>query len=150
MVPPCVAQLPDGTRLPIDLAFRDGGWDWHVRGLVVTTDQLEAYVRDELADLGAPQDVRCVPRVRAIAPGEQIACELARGGKAFVTVRGDGTTSLEVALDANAATARSELVTPARDRELEQLSRALAHAEGDEEGDDSPQPGDAGTDGDPR
>lgn len=152
MIPPCKALLPDGTVLPIDLAWSKGGVDWRVRGLVITTDQLEAYLRDEVADLGAPQGVRCAPRIRAIAANERIECGLAGGGKTFVDVHADGTIGVEVVLDATAATARSEQVTPAREHELEQASRALAHMADDEadaeangdDHDEGPSPPDAG------
>ena len=133
LYPPCVTELPDGVQLPIDLAWKDGGWDWRIRGLVITTDELEAYVRDEVAALGAPQGVRCAPRIQVIVPGDRIRCGLARGGMAFVTVRADGTTAVEIALDPAAANARSELVTPARAEELERTSRALSHGADDEE-----------------
>jgi hypothetical protein len=149
-IPPCTTLLPDGTRLPIALSWSATGWDWRVVGLVISTDQLEAYLRDEVADLGAPQGVRCAPHVRAIEPGERIECWLARGGKAFVTVRANGTTAVEIQLDAAAANARSEVVTPAREAELEKVSRDLAHAddEGDSDdesaaGGDKPPPSDA-------
>lgn len=152
LIPPCKALLPDGTQLPIELAWRAGGWDWWVRGLVITTDQLEAYLRDEVADLGAPQGVRCAPRIRVIAANERIECGLAHGGKAFVDVHGDGTTAIEVVLDAAAANARSEVVTPERERELEAASRALAKMADDEDADEAeddhahevPSPPDAG------
>lgn len=136
LVPPCTARLPDGTELPIDLAWKNGGWDWWVHGLVITTDQLEAYLRDEVSDLGAPQGVRCAPRIRVITPNERIECGLARGGKAFVDVHPDGTTGIEVVLDAAAAAARSEPLTPERERELEQASRALAKMADDEPDDE--------------
>lgn len=136
LVPPCSAKLSDGTVLPIDLTWTTAGWDWRVRGRVITTDQLESYLRDELADLGAAQGVRCAPRVRAITAGDRIVCGLALGGKAFVTVRGNGTTSVELDLDAASAKARSEVVTPERERELERASRALARMADDEEGDE--------------
>ncbi len=144
MVPPCSALLPDGTALPIDLTWTPAGWEWRVRGRVITTEQIEAYLRSEVADLGVPQGVRCAPRVRVIAATDRIECWLQRGGKAFVTVRRDGTTSVELDLDAAAATARSELVTPQRDQELERASRALARMADDEEDcESSPAPVDA-------
>jgi hypothetical protein len=95
-------------------------------------------LRDEVADLGAPQGVRCAPRIRAIVANERIECWLAHGGKAFVDVHADGTTAVELVLDAAAANARSELVTPERDRELEATSRALAHMADDEADDEDP------------
>ncbi len=141
MIPPCTTLLPDGTVLPIELAWRSGGWDWRVHGLVITTDQLEAYLHDEVADLGAAQGVRCAPRIRAIVANERIECSLARGGKAFVDVHADGTTAVELVLDAAAANARSELVTPQRERDLEATSRALAHMADTEADDEEPREG---------
>ena len=134
--PMCEAHLSDGTSLPISVIRRGAEWEWRVIGLVVTSDQLEAYLRDEVADLGAPQGVRCAPRVRKIAAGDRIECWLERGGKGFITVRGDGTIAVEVVLDASGANARSELITPARDLELTRASEALEHSEerGEDEG----------------
>lgn len=150
LYPACVAQLPDGTELPIDLRFTGGAWDWRVRGRVISTDAIERYLREELTDLGASQGVRCAPHVRALVAGERIACWLERGGTAFVTVRADGATSMEIVLDPAAAAARSELVPPERERELEQTSRALAHMADDEEDDEGLATTDAGAPGDPR
>lgn len=144
LVPPCQALLPDGTALPIELRWKNGGWDWRVRGLVITTDELEVYLRDELADLGAPQRVRCAPRIRRIVANERIECWLEQGGKAFIDVHADGTTAVEMVLDAAGANARSEVVTPERERELAATSRALAHMADDEEDDEGPSPPDAG------
>ena len=138
MIPPCTVRLPDGIDAPIDLAWKDNGWDWRVRGMLITTDDLESYLRDEVLALGAPQGVRCAPKVRLVTPGERIECWLARGGKAFFTVRADGTTAVEIAIDAPAADARSELVTPARERELDSASRALEHADDDNEVESAP------------
>jgi len=121
----CEAVLPDRGTLPISVRQVAGGWDWHVDGLIVTTDQLEAYLRDEVAALGAAQAVRCAPRIRALVAGERIECRLAHGGAAFVTVRADGTTAFEIELDAAAAAARSDEVSPDRDRALAELSRGL-------------------------
>lgn len=130
--PACSAHLPDGTALPIALARRGGAWEWRVVGLVVTTEQLEAYLRAEIAELGSPQEVTCAPRIRRLAPDDRIACALGGGGTAFVTVRADGSTSVEVALDPAAATARSEAP---RDEVLSATSTALEH-DRDEDGED--------------
>ena len=137
-IPMCRAQLADGTQLPIEVTLVDGSYEWRVRGLLVTTGAIERYLAEELGDLGAPQGARCLPQVRAIAPGERLACALDRGGTAFVAVRADGTTTVEVALDPAAAAARAEVLTPERERDLESASRALADRgdEGDDEGDD--------------
>lgn len=136
LAPVCEARLPDGLALPVSVLRRGAEWEWHVIGLVVTADQLEAYLHDEVAELGAPQGVRCAPRIRRIAAGDRIECWLERGGKGFVTVRDDGSLSIEVVLDASSANARSELVTPARDLELLRASKALDSAE--ESGEDPP------------
>lgn len=125
-IPMCVAELADGTRLPIEVTLRGGDYDWRVRGLIVNTTAIEAYLADELADLGVPQAARCLPHVRALAAGERLSCSLEKGGTAFVTVQSDGTTAVELALDPAAAAARAEVLTPARERELEAASRALA------------------------
>jgi hypothetical protein len=140
--PACEAKLQDGTSLPISVVRRGTETEWRVIGLVVTSDPLEAYLRDSVADLGAPQTVRCAPRVRRIRAGERIECWLERGGKGFVTVFGDGRVSLEVELHAPAANARSELVTPARDQELLRRSKMLDSAE--ETGEEPVAPPDAG------
>ncbi|MBA3455010.1 MAG: hypothetical protein H0T42_18115, partial [Deltaproteobacteria bacterium] len=112
LAPVCEARLPDGISLPISVIRRGAEWQWHVIGLVVTSDQLEAYLRDEVSDLGAPQGVRCAPRIRRMIAGDRVECWLERGGKGFFTVRGDGSLSVEVVLDAASANARSEQVTP--------------------------------------
>ncbi len=141
--PACSAEVGEGVTLPVYVERRGGQWEWRVLGLVITTDELEAYLRAEVRELGAPQDVTCTPRVRRIDAGERITCELANGGKAFVIVRADGTTSVEVVLDREAAAARSEELTPERDEALSSSSRALERSEelGDEE---APSPADAG------
>ena len=135
----CVTRLPDGERIPIvTWPGARGAWEWRVDGLVVASDMLERYLRDVVAEMGAAQDVRCAPALRRIAPGDRLECGLARGGKAFVTVRGDGTTSVEVELDKAAADARSEVITPARDEQITKASRALEAAADDDgaDGDD--------------
>lgn len=136
LAPVCAAKLADGTSLPISVIRRGAEWEWRVLGLVVTADQLEDYLRAEVNELGAPQQVTCAPRIHRISAGDRIECGLARGGKGFVTVRGDGSLSIEVVLDASSAKARSEPITPARDLELTRTSRALEHSEemGEEEG----------------
>lgn len=126
--PVCAAQLPDGGTLPISVSWSGGEWRWRVLGLVITTDTLEAFLRAEVAELGAAQAVHCTPRIRRIQPGEQIECGLAHGGKAFVMVRADGTTSVEIVLDPAAARARSEPDSPEHDRALTTQSQALEHA----------------------
>ena len=133
--PACTAVVPGGVELPVMLERRAGEWRWRVLGMVITTNELEAYLRAEVRELGSPQDVRCTPRIRRVDPGERITCELERGGKAFVIVRGDGTTSVEVVLDPAAAAARAQELTPAEDAALSSTSRELESSEelGDEE-----------------
>jgi hypothetical protein len=143
LAPGCVTRLPDGSSLPISLMKLGKEWEWRVVGLVISTDELEAYLREEVADLGAPQGVRCAPKIRRIDPDDRVECWLARGGKAFVTVRADGSTSVEVVLDAQSANARSELITPAREQELSTTSRALERSENFDDDEES-RPADAG------
>lgn len=140
--PACEVMLPDGSSLPISVIRRGTEVEWSAIGLVVTSDELEAYLRAEVGELGAPQDVRCAPRIRRINAGDRIECWLARGGKGFVTVGADGSTSVEVVLDAASANARSELVTPARETELLRASKVLDSA--DETGEDERPTLDAG------
>ena len=137
-IPMCSARLPDGTQLPIEVTLSGDSYEWRVRGLVVNAAAIERYLAEELADLGAPQTVRCLPQVRALAEGERLACALQRGGTAFVTVGADGATAVELALDPAAAAARAEVLTPERERDLERASRALADSEddGDDESDE--------------
>ncbi len=133
----CITRLPDGDVIPIiTWPGTNGEWEWRVDGLVVASDMFERYLRDVVAELGAAQEVRCAPTLRRIAPGDRVECWLANGGKAFVTVRADGSTSVEVELDKRAADARSEVVTPALDEQMTRASRALANA--DEEGEAAP------------
>jgi len=124
----CSATL-DGERFGIRVRDVGRTWRWQVLGLVVTMAPIEAYVRGVLDDLGATQGVACGARVRHVAPNDRVACDLARGGKAFVTIAADGAITLELALDPTAAKARSEPVPG-----LEHRSRALAHT--DESDDD--------------
>lgn len=133
----CVVRLPEGDRIPIiTWPGASGAWEWRVDGLLVASDVLERYLRDVVGELGVAQEVRCAPKLRRIAPGDRVECWLANGGKAFVTVRADGSTSVEVELDKRAADARSEVVTPALDDHMTKASRALEQAEDDgEDGD---------------
>ena len=117
--PSCRARLPDTTTLPI--VIRAGG-TWHVDGALVLADDIEQYLRDELVDLGAPQVARCGARIRAVSSGDRIECALQNGGRAFVVVRGDGSTAVEIVLDAAVGAARSEI---SHDIELSKMSNAL-------------------------
>lgn len=132
----CVTVMPDGDRIPIvTWPSKSGEWEWRVDGLLVASDVLQRYLRDVVGEMGAPQDVKCAPKLRRIAPGDRVDCALANGGTAFVTVRADGSTSVEVELDKHAADARSEVVTPARDEQITKTSRALEDAD-DGDGDE--------------
>lgn len=144
-IPMCSATLPDGTVLPIEVTIHADSYEWRVHGLLVNTAAIEAYLRDELADLEVPQSARCLPHVRALAAGERISCALGNGGTAFVTVRSDGSTAVELALTPAAAAARSDVLTPVRERALEAASRKLAEtpdvANDNDDSDDVPDDG---------
>jgi len=129
--PGCTATLPDATRLQIRLAKSPDGWTWSVDGLVVSADPIEAYLRETLSDLGAVQAVRCAPRIRRLDPGGRIECSLERGGKAFATVRADGSFEVEIELDPHAGAARAE---PATESELVNKSRAVEPDQDDDDG----------------
>lgn len=128
----CFATLPDGKRLAIRV--RDDGkhWTWKLDGLLVSAQPIEDYVRASLDDLGAVQNVFCGVRVRHLVAGERVACSLANGGEAFVTIAADGTMALEVELDPAAAEARARDPAPG---DLERASKALQHTEDDEDED---------------
>ena len=148
--PGCHARLPDGALLPIAVtALANGGWEWQVDGMVIESAPVEAYLRDELAAMGAAQDATCGPPIRRVVAGERLECALANGGTAFVTIRADGSTAFELELDPIAARIRSEPLTAAHEEALTRASRALEAAEasaadGEDEG---PPPAEAG---DPR
>ncbi len=93
--------------VPISVDRTADGWSWRVRGLVVRSGTIEAYLAAELADLGAAQAVACGPPVHVIEAGDRIACTLANGGTAFAIVRADGSFSTEIELDPKAAEART-------------------------------------------
>jgi len=122
----CAAELTDGTTIPIAVHDAGSAWEWHIEPMLVDAAPIEAHVRAMLADLGIAQDVACGARLRALADGERIACKLSGGGTAFATVAPGGKLSVELALDADTATAR----TMTRD-DLTQMSNALQHADGD-------------------
>lgn len=102
----CNADLGDAV-LPIAIAKGSGEMSWSVDGLLVRAAPIEAYLRDALVDLGAPQTVSCGPAIRSVHPGARIECALERGGKAFAMIAADGTFSTEIDLDPAAAKARS-------------------------------------------
>ncbi len=150
----CSARTTDGTIVPILLTRHARRWDWEVVGLVLPVRDLEVYLRAELRGLGATaadaDRVACGARLRVVQPGDRITCEIAGGGAAFATVREDGSTAIEVLLDADAARARAEIVTPERDDALVEQSRALETTEITEEDDDASAPADPDPRPDPR
>lgn len=129
IAPSCHATLPDGTQLRVRFVVRNHEVTWRLDGSLVLADDIEAYLRDVLADLGAPQVARCGARIRSVSAGDRVQCQLQNGGKAFVIVNADGTTSIEIVLDAVAGDARSEVVTIERDTSLLEMSRKLEHAD---------------------
>lgn len=135
--PACVATVEErgGARLPIRIGVERGGLVWRLDGVLVRAADLEAYLQDELEELGAPQQVRCGARIAAVAAGDRIECMLADGGRAFVIANADGSTAIEIELDRAAGEARSEPVTLERDDLLLEMSRQLDEpgADGDHE-----------------
>jgi hypothetical protein len=126
--PSCRATLPDGSHVPIRLSVKDRELGWRLDGTLVLADDIEAYLRDALVDLGAPQVARCGARIRSLAPGDRVQCQLQNGGKAFVVVNAGGTTALEILLDPVAGDARAEVVTIEREKSLLEMSRKLEAA----------------------
>ncbi len=132
-MPACHVELPDGSVLPVRLAPDRSGWTWQLVDRVVDTQPIARYVEAMLADLHVAQTASCGARVRRVAAGERLACPLSGGGTAFVEIGNDGALSVELALDHAAAAARGEPLSPEREHELDQKSRALDHgADGDE------------------
>lgn len=135
----CDATLADGTKLPIAIenVGEKAEWGWRVDGLVIETKQIVELVQAELATLRVQQTATCGMPIVVIAPGDRIACTLSGGGAAFVRIESDGTSSLELALDAASAAARTELVTPDRDRQLIEQSKALEVLEWESDGEEA-------------
>ena len=132
----CEATLTDGTKLPIEITSEGKEWAWRVAGLVIETQPIATHVAATLADLKITQQANCGARIAFVEPGGRLACKLSGGGMAFVRFAADGSTSLEIDLDAASAAARGELVTPERDRELTAISRALENLEGESDGEE--------------
>jgi hypothetical protein len=132
----CEAVLKDGTRLPIAIANERGAWAWRLDGIAVESRVLVAHIAQLLADLRVPQAVDCGGAVHVVAAGARITCKLGGGGAAFVRVAADGTTALEIALDAASAAARGEQGSVERERELDRMSKALEALEGESDGED--------------
>jgi hypothetical protein len=132
----CGALTQDLMMIPISLTTLGREVEWRVDGFLITATELEAYVKNEVEELGAPQGVTCGPRFRRVFPGDRLVCDLEHGGVVFVTIRADGSTSLETLLDPVAAKLRNQLVTPELEEELARASHALEVSE-DEAGEDS-------------
>lgn len=133
IAPSCRATLPDGSHLGIRLSAPGGVLAWRLDGALVLADDLEEYLRDALDDLGKPQAVRCGARIQNVPADERVQCQLQYGGKAFVVVHADGTTSTEIVLDAASGDARAEPVTIERDGALLEMSKKLEHADDEPE-----------------
>ena len=132
-IPPgCRATLPDGSKLPLRIGGANGALTWRLDGALVLADDIEAYLRDVLVDLGKPQVARCGERIRSVAAGDRVQCQLQHGGKAFVVVNADGSTSVEIQLEPVAGDARAEVLTIEREQSLLEMSRKLEHANGDD------------------
>jgi hypothetical protein len=139
----CGALTLGGVLIPITLTAAAREVEWRVDGLLVTTDALEAYVAEEISELGAAQRATCGPRIHWLAAGERIACELERGGRVYATIEADGGFSLETLLDPETVRLRDELVSPALEEELVRASHALETAGGDDSDDGAPAAPDA-------
>lgn len=143
VVAKCEAVLADGTKLPIEVRSEGTEWAWRVAGLVIETAPIVAHINAVLADMKLAQTANCGPRLAYVATGERLGCKLSGGGIAFVELAKDGTASLELDIDVASGSARGELVTPERDRELTAISKALEHLEGESDGEEE-LPGDGG------
>lgn len=133
----CTAKLADGTELPIAIEQARAEVRWHVDGVVIEAPQIVAYVKDGLASVHVEQTVDCGPRVQVIKRGERIVCKLGGGGGAFVDIGPDGAASLELALDAATVSARTELTSADRDRELSKQSKELEPLAGESDGEEA-------------
>ena len=138
----CSAKLGDGTELPIAIVGDKDAWDWRIDGVVLDTKAIVAFVKEGLAGIHVEQNVDCGAPVQVIPRGDRVVCKLAGGGAAFVTFASDGSASLELALDPAAAAARTELMTPDKDRELATQSKQLESLAGESDGEEAT--GDAG------
>jgi hypothetical protein len=134
----CTATLADKTTVPIAIENASGTeWGWRIDGRVIDGNAIATYVEGELASLNIGESVTCGPSVQVVRPGERVSCTLSGGGAAFVQVASDGSTTLELALDKASAAARTELVTPDRDRELTDQSKRLEDLEGESDGEEA-------------
>lgn len=142
----CAALTGTGMLIPISLTSTGGEVEWSVDGLLVTTDALEAFVTEEISELGAAQRVTCGARIQRLAAGERVACELEHGGRVYATIRADGGFTLETLLDPQTVKMRDELVTPELEAELARASHALESTDDTEAGEDSEDVGSAAPD----
>ncbi len=135
----CSGTLADGTKLTIVVeSASKHEWAWRIDGRVVESKVVVAYVQEHLAAIGVAQTATCGPSAITVAkPGERIPCTLSGGGAAFVEVAPDGSTTLELDLDPASAAARSEIVTPDRDRGLTEQSKALETLEWESDGEEA-------------
>jgi hypothetical protein len=136
----CEAVLADGTKLPIALASAGKDYEWRVDGLLIETAPVVQYVNATLADLEVAQQAQCGSRFAFVEPGGRLGCKLSGGGMAFVRFAKDGTAALELDIDPASGSARGELVTPERDRELTAISKALENLEGESDGEEETAP----------
>jgi hypothetical protein len=133
----CTGKLADGTELPITIenASKDE-WGWKVKGRVVETKLVVPFVTDALAAVHADQTVDCGPPVQLLPASATVVCKLGGGGMALVSFADDGEASVELELDPASAAARTELVTPDRERELARQSKALENLGGETDGEE--------------
>ena len=136
----CEAVLLDGTTLPIEIEADGGEWAWRVAGRVIESAVIARHVDATLAEMKIAQRAHCGLRLVFVAQGGRIGCKLTGGGMAFVHVKDDGSTSLELALDPASASARGEAVTPQRERELTRMSLDLERLEGESDGEEEVPP----------
>jgi hypothetical protein len=132
----CQAVMFDGTKLPIEVKSEHDEWQWHVAALVIDTLPIAEHVNATLAVMKLPRRASCGKRIQIVQPGDRISCMVAGGGMAFVRVGERGDTTLELALDAASVAARTEPVTPERDRELTKMSADLETLEGESDGEE--------------
>jgi hypothetical protein len=133
IVPSCRAHLPDGSTMDVLVGWKRGELEWKLDGMLALADDVEAYLRDVLAELGAPQVARCGARIRALHVDDRIECALQNGGRAFAVATAEGKLAFEIVLDPASGAARSEVVTIERSIELEKMSKKL---DGDADGED--------------
>jgi hypothetical protein len=132
----CTARLADGTELPIAIEHARKEWGWRVDGRVIETTSVVTFVQQHLANVHVTQAVDCGSPVQVIPLQDRLVCRLAGGGAAFVSFAPDGDASIELALDPASASARMELTSSDRDRELTKQSSELESRAGESDGED--------------